>query len=465
MQSSSQKTRKRRRSARAFAWFLAVASLLCATFVAAAAYYVMRPTKLRIAVPVEEVRSLGVVAGTFARNRDPVRLSIAETADEPTAIESVMSKKAELAVARSDATLPADLMAVAILRKEFLVIWSAPHPAPTGKSSNKKIEDIKQLSGRRVAVLGGGADGALFKLALREAGVAADRVEIAGTPSDATESAIRDARNDAFVAVGGLTSKALTDAIALTARLRGEPRVLAIEGSEAISKKFPGLASSEIPSNTFGPSPPRPSDAVETLSVDKLIVAPKRLDGPSVVALSRQLFENRPALLREAPSLASLEKPDTDKDSPVPPHPGAAAYIEGSDRTFLERYSDLIWAAVLLLSGLGSSGAWLRSYLKREERDQYLKARDRVLELVTSARAAADDESLAALQRQADDILERTLEYFEDGAIGNASLLALGLVLEQFHYAVSDRRQAMAQAGWHAVPPTSRPGPAAASRP
>jgi hypothetical protein len=200
------------------------------------------------------------------------------------------------------------------------------------------------------------------------------------------------------------------------------------------------------------------------LSVDKLIVAPKRLDGPSIVALSRQLFENRPALLREAPSLASLEKPDTDKDAPVPPHPGAAAYIEGSDRTFLERYSDLIWAAVLLLSGLGSSGAWLRSYLKREERDQYLKARDRVLELITSARTAADDESLAALQRQADDILERTLEYFQDGAIGNASLLAFGLVLEQFHYAVSDRRQAMAQGGWHAVPPASRPGPAGASR-
>jgi TRAP-type uncharacterized transport system substrate-binding protein len=371
-----------------------------------------------------------------------------------------MSKKAELAVARSDATLPADLTAVAILRKEFLVIWSAPHPAPT-----VKIEDIKQLSGRRVAVLGGGADGAFFKLALREAGVAADKVEIADTPLEETERAIRDARNDAFVAVGGLTSKALTDAIALTARLRGEPRVLAIEGSEAISKKFPGLASAEIPSNTFGHSPPRPSDAVETLSVDKLIVAPKRLDGPSVVALSRQLFENRPALLREAPSLASLEKPDTDKDAPVPPHPGAAAYIESSDRTFLERYSDLIWAAVLLLSGLGSSGAWLRSYLKREERDQYLKARDRVLELVTSARAAADDESLAALQRQADDILERTLEYFEDGAIGNASLLAFGLVLEQFHYAVSDRRQAMAQAGWHAVLPASRPSPAGAARP
>ncbi len=65
---------------------------------------------------------------------------------------------------------------------------------------------------------------------------------------------------------------------------------------------------------------------------------------------------------------AKIEKPDTDKDAALPAHPGAAAYIDGTERTFMDNYSDYIWGAVLLFSVLGSAGAWLRHYFKRDER-------------------------------------------------------------------------------------------------
>ena len=65
-----------------------------------------------------------------------------------------------------------------------------------------------------------------------------------------------------------------------------------------------------------------------------------------------------------------IEKPDTDKDAALPAHPGAAAYIDGTERTFLEKYSDYIWGGILVLSGLGSAGAWLRQYLARDEKEK-----------------------------------------------------------------------------------------------
>ena len=74
------------------------------------------------------------------------------------------------------------------------------------------------------------------------------------------------------------------------------------------------------------------------------------------------------------PGAAQIEKPDTDKDAALPAHPGAAAYIDGTERTFLEKYTDYIWCAILLLSGLGSAGAWLRHYLRRDERELYITA-------------------------------------------------------------------------------------------
>jgi hypothetical protein len=44
------------------------------------------------------------------------------------------------------------------------------------------------------------------------------------------------------------------------------------------------------------------------------------------------------------------------------------------------------------------------------------------------------------MQREADDILRETLECYDDGAIEEGDLSAFGLVLEQFHHAVVDRR-------------------------
>ena len=148
-------------------------------------------------------------------------------------------------------------------------------------------------------------------------------------------------------------------------------------------------------------------------------MAPKALSDTTVGALTAQLFAARPSLAKTIPSAAKIEKPDTDKDAAVPAHPGAAAFIDGTERTFMERYSDYIWGAVLLLSVLGSATAWLRHYIKRDER------------------------KLNTLQREADEILRETLECYDDGAIEQGDLMAYGLVLDQFHNAIVDRRAAI----------------------
>src|SRR5438034_11223790 len=91
---------------------------------------------------------------------------------------------------------------------------------------------------------------------------------------------------------------------------------------------------------------------------------------------------------RELPSAGKIEKPDTDKDAALPAHAGAAAYIDGNERTFLEKYTDYIWFAVLILSGLGSAGAWLRHYWNKDEREQYIVHRDHLLDLISRVRTA-----------------------------------------------------------------------------
>jgi hypothetical protein len=49
-------------------------------------------------------------------------------------------------------------------------------------------------------------------------------------------------------------------------------------------------------------------------------------------------------------------------------------------------------------------------------------------------------EVLAAMQAEADEVLREALECYEDGAIEEGDLSAIGLALQQFHQAVMDRR-------------------------
>jgi TRAP transporter TAXI family solute receptor len=435
-----------RRKKRSYALLVLAAGILLFGLAAAASYYVLRPVTLRIAVGPpgsEDQKLVQALAQTFAREASPVRLSPITTQGAAESIALLAAGKTDLAVARGDLEMPATAESVAILRKNVVVLWSPSGLAPKGskKQPAAKIKSLDELAGHRVGVIGRTqANATLLRVILTESGVNPDKVAIMQFGTDQIAELARDPAIDAYMAVGPLDSKITTEAIALTAKARGEPKFLPIDVSEVIAQKHPLYEAEEIPASTFNASPPRPDDKVDTVSVNHLIIAPKSLSDTAVGAFVRQLFTVRQQLAREVPSAAKIEKPDTDKDAALPAHQGAAAYIDGNERTFLEKYTDYIWGAILVLSGLGSVGAWLRHYWQRDEREKYALHRDSLLDLISRARKAEAPEELAAMQTDADSILREALYCYDDGAIEESDLAAIGLVLEQFHHAVADRR-------------------------
>ena len=409
-------------------------------------YYVLRPTTLRIAVgPAgsDDQKLIQLMAQTFARDGSAVRLAPIATEGAAASIALLGDGKADLAVARGDLDLPANAESVAILRKNVVVLWAPSGIAPKGskKTPTPKIKSLDELAGHRIGVIGRTqANVTLLRVILTESGINPDKVTVAQFGTNQIAEMARDQGVDAYMTVGPLKSKITVDAINATAAARGEPKFLPIEVSEAIAQKHPLYESEEIPGSIFNSSPARPEDKVETVSVNHLIIAPKQLSDTAVGAFARQLFTVRQQLARELPTAAQIEKPDTDKDAALPAHQGAAAYIDGNERTFLEKYTDYIWFAVLILSGLGSAGAWLQHYWKRDEREQYAEHRDNLLDLIARARRAETPEELAEMQGAADGVLREALDCYDDGAIEEGDLSVIRLALEQFHHAVADRR-------------------------
>jgi len=409
-------------------------------------YYLLRPVTLRIAVGPpgsDDQKLVQLMAQTFARDGNAIRLAPIATPGAAESIALFTAGKADLAVARGDLNLPANAESVAILRKNVVVLWVPSGIAPKGskKTPTPKIKSLDDLAGHRVGVIGRTqANVTLLRVILTEAGINPDKVTVTQFGTNQIAEMARDPGIEAYMTVGPLNSKITADAIGATAAAKGEPKFLPIEVSETIAKKHPIYESEEIPGSIFAASPARPEDKVETVSVNHLIIAPKALSETSVGAFARQLFTVRQQLARELPSAAQIEKPDTDKDAALPAHQGAAAYIDGNERTFLERYTDYIWFAILILSGLGSAGAWLQHYWKRDEREQYAAHRDNLLDLISRARKAETPEELAQMQGAADGVLREALDCYEDGAIEEGDLSVIGLALEQFHHAVADRR-------------------------
>jgi TRAP transporter TAXI family solute receptor len=409
-------------------------------------YLFLRPTTLRIAVGPpgsEDQKLVQTLAQIFTRDRSPVRLTPITTDGAAQSIALFAAGKTDLAVARGDLGMPTNAESVLILRKNVVVLWAPSGTPPKGakRPSASRVKSLDGLAGHRIAVVGRTeANVTLLRVILTEAGVNPDKVAVVQFATNQIADMARDASLDAYMTVGPLESKITRDAIAATAASRGEPKFLPIEVSEAIAQKHPLYESEEIAASIFSSSPARPEDKVETVSVNHLIIAPRSLSDTKVGAFARQVFTVRQQLVKELPNAPKIEKPDTDKDAAIPAHEGAAAYFDDNERTFLEKYSDYIWGIILVLSGVGSAGAWLQHYWKRGERDKYELHRNNLLDLIPRARQAESAEALAAMQGEADEVLREAIECYEDGAIEEGDLSVIRLALEQFHHAVADRR-------------------------
>jgi hypothetical protein len=85
--------------------------------------------------------------------------------------------------------------------------------------------------------------------------------------------------------------------------------------------------------------------------------------------------------------------------------------------------------------------------MRRDEWERNTKMRNRLVEMISVARASHSFEELDILQKEADEILKDTLNCFDDGAVEEDTLSAFNLALDQFHSAVSDRGQWISRDG------------------
>ena len=132
---------------------------------ATVSYFVMQPTTLKIAVgPAgsEDARVVQAIAQRLSRDGASVRLRPIVKEATPQSAAALDAGEADLAIVRRDIAMPNAGQAVAILRRNVVVLFvPAPQAAAKpktvkkgGSGKAKTIEKIEDLAGRRVGVIG-----------------------------------------------------------------------------------------------------------------------------------------------------------------------------------------------------------------------------------------------------------------------------------------------------------------------
>jgi TRAP transporter TAXI family solute receptor len=395
-------------------------------------HYYAQPATLKIAVgppKSEDARLIGAIAGQLGRDRASVRLRVVETAGPEEAASAIDKNQVDLAVVRRDLAMPTTGQAVAILRQQVAVIIAMPGVA---------VEKIADLAGRKIGIVGRGrANSALLDTIFLQYDI--HQAQIVSIDPDDIAAVTREGVEVIF-ATGSLTGRVLTEAVAIASR-GGTPTFVAIGESEAIAQRYPVYESKEIVAGAFGAS--KPAETIETVGFSYYIMARKSLDDETVGEIARLLLAARPTLAAEFPAINQIEGPATDKDAQVAVHPGAAAYYDGDQKTFFDRYGDMIYWIVMLLSLAGSGIAALASYLKAGDRSQRLLLLNRLLDMMKTARQAESVDILDQLETEADEILATAVAEAEKHNLDQSAMAAYSLALDQLRVAVADRRAAL----------------------
>jgi TRAP-type uncharacterized transport system substrate-binding protein len=439
---------------RKLALTVAASVLLVAGVAAATVYFTYEPTTLTVAVgPAsgENVRVMQALAQQFARERASIRLRVVVSEGPAESAAAITKGTADLAVVRGDLGIPASSQVVAILRHIVVALIVPAQGARAPKDGKKvkplKIEKIEQLAGRRVGIVSRTETNIqLLNIILRQYDIPTDKVQIVTLDPNDVAAAIRDDKVDAVLVAGPLTGKTITDVAAAASTAKEGATFLPIGESEAIERRFPNFEATEIVANAFGSSPPKPPEAIETIGFMQYIVAQQALSEDEIAEFSRLLYSARQTLANELSVAFKIEAPSTDKDATVPVHPGAAAYIDGNQKTFFDRYNDLLYWGMILLSFCGSATAGVAGYLRAGKRAHRSTLLERLVELMQAARIAQTPHELNTLEAEADAIVASTIREVENHAVEERALTAFTLALDQARLAIADRRNQLLKA-------------------
>ena len=417
------------------------ASLVLVALVAFTIHRAFAPTTLRIAVGPMGAADLRVIVAflqVLNREKASVRLKLTLTDGSSTSAKALADGKVDLAVARSDISLPPTAATVAILRRDAVLFVTRP---------GSEIARVADLRGKTVALFSNAsANERILDLILTHHDVPVKEVLRINGAFPEMLAALQEGRADAAFIVAPSSERPARMALQAFPKMEGQSAgLLVVPEADALVEANPAFDTTDILRGAYGGNPAVPENTVTTLAVPHRLLASRTLDDGVVSELTRLLFSLRPQIAAEVSLANQIELPSTDdKGARFPTHPGTIAYVEGDTKTFFERYGDYLYLGIMGISLLGSGAAALFSTGNGR---RPVKSKDlsgaRALGLIEAAQAAPDAETLHRIETDIRALINETLIINIEEPPDAAYVGTLSMLFAEMRQAVLDRRIAL----------------------
>jgi TRAP-type uncharacterized transport system substrate-binding protein len=379
-----------------------------------------------------EARFAARLATVLKNNSSRLRLTIVPNGDNAKALSQFDRKDANLAILRADARIPPRARSVAIVERDLFLLIS-----PGGK----KIKTIADLKKKKIAVIADSESSvALVRniLELADNPEAATRVQMA--PPGSTFDKLFASGFGAVIKVAHASQIVKDKSYEQIAR-RGSFTLNAIDSAKAIARKNPAISEETVATGMLSASPAVPEEDVDTIGLEWLLVAQSRLPAATVSDLARIIYENKAELALPDGFASKIEPAATDKDAFIVAHPGAAEYINDEIKSFVERYSDLLYVALAALSIIGSIFAAIYTKVTRVAPEKASELATAILDIGERMEHANSLDALDELQDELEGILRGAVVGLRDGTISSDGLDTFKLGYEFVRDEIGLRRE------------------------
>ncbi|HEY2183394.1 MAG TPA: TAXI family TRAP transporter solute-binding subunit [Xanthobacteraceae bacterium] len=389
----------------------------------------------------------------IAAQRSTIQLSLVETATLEASAQALKEQKADAAVIRSDDPAAAEGRTIFVLRNLYMGLL-LPATSP--------IDSVAKLKGKKIGVVTkDGAIDPMAKVALEFYGI--DQKHILPLALKDLAGALQHKQVAAVMAVGSTGAGAIADAVEIFRKsTKKPPDFLDLSEAKAIAERFAVYDEAEISVGAYGGSPAVPSEKVQTISSNLLLVSQPSLPNQVAGELTRLLLATKAKIATALPEAGQLSAPSTDNDELLPVHPGTIAFLNGTQSSPLDDPTNVILLCSMLFGFLGSLAAWVRA-LRKKTKGQEIQRQMRRLPVLLAELKSPNLERLDAIEQELEQLKEYLLEKFVADQISLDDFRNAEARVDHLSAEVQKQRDAAAEGGGQAdeqqLLPETHPSP------
>lgn len=379
----------------------------------------------------DEARFAARLAEVLENSSSRLRLGILPGADNARALAQFDRKQADLAILRTDGRIPSRARTIAILDHDILLLLSP---------GSKKIKSLGELKKKKIAILEGDNNLALVRKILNLSNNPDDGPRLQMAQPGSTLDRLLGA--DGFAAVIAIphASSLINDKSAQRYGGNGGFALNAIDEAKALARKIPGVTEESVPPGALSSSPAIPDGDLDSIGVEWLLVAQAKMTTAAAGELARAISENKTALALDNGFASRIEPASTDRDAFVIAHEGATDYGDDDTRSFVDRYSDMLYLAAAALTVIGSIFAMIYTQVTRVVPEKASELATAVLLVGDRIEHANSLDALGALQGELEAILRSAVMGLRDGTISTDGLETFKLGYELVRDKIGMRR-------------------------